>query len=389
MPADLVADQVLTPLTLADPQDGDLRPIRIIPDGVTTSTNGTIRLDAKAAQVLVAAFNADPGDLLVDYEHQSEGGTHAAPDGKAPAAGWVKKLWYEAGRGLMGLVQWTARARDMIRAGEYRHLSPALLVHKVDGLVAVLKSVAVTNTPAIKGLEPLTASVTPDSQAPPTAGRRPPSTPRGDTGGRYPKLTEKEGQLMDALRKLLIKLGVELAEDAGVEAIAQAAIAELTALAELKKEGDAEADTEASTNTTRDAVSPELRQVLMDRDAAVQALKDRDVDARLEPWFAKAYINPNDARDVAFCRQLAGADPEMFELQMSLRKEYVPQGRTTPPPAGTASTASRRGVIMRALREVAENPDLEKLSRREDLVNLALREADLPMLEDGELKAYL
>lgn len=385
MQPDLVADQVLTPLTLADPQDGDLRSIQIIPEGVTNSTKGTIRLDASAGRALVAAFNADPGDLLVDYEHQSEGGEHAAPDGKAPAAGWVKKLWYEAGRGLMGLVQWTARAREMIRGGEYRHLSPAMLVRKSDGVVAVLKSIAVTNTPAIKSLEPLTASVNPDGQAPPTPGRRPPSTPRGDAGGRYPKLTDKESQLMDELKALLIKRGVELPEDAGVEAIVSAAIAE------LNKQGDAnaEGETETSNNTAGGAVSPELRKVLMERDAAVKALKDRDADALMEPWLLKAFINPNDARDVAFCRKLAAEDPEMFELQMSLRKEIVPQGRTTPPRAGGTGNASRHGVITRALREVALNPDLVKLSRREDLVNLALREADLPKLSDGELKAYL
>jgi len=363
MTADLVADGVLTPLTLTEPAEGDLRPIQIIPDGATTSTKGTIRLDASAARELVATFNADPDDLLVDYDHQSEGGEHAAPDGKAPAAGWVKKLWYEAGRGLMGLVQWTERARDMIRAGEYRHLSPSMLVQKSDGLVAVLKSIALTNTPAIKGLEPLTASA------------------RGSNDMEVMNMADNEAQTL--LQELTKALSLEGTPSA-VEVLK-------AALAALSKQGDTdtEGETEPSTNTAGDAVSPGLRKVLMERDEAVKALRDRDVDILLEPWLAKAYINPNDKRDVAFCRQLAADDPEMFEHQMSLRKEYVPQGRTTPPPAGSTGSASRRAVITGALRKVADSPELEKLSKREDLVNLALREAALPKLEEGELKAFL
>ncbi|ABK45571.1 Mu-like protein prophage I protein-like protein [Magnetococcus marinus MC-1] len=86
--------------------------------------------------------------VLVDYEHQS---MHAEYNGQpAPAAGWIETLEYVAGQGLYATVRWTERAKEMIRAGEYRYISPAFNYDNRTGAVSSLISAALTNQRVVK-----------------------------------------------------------------------------------------------------------------------------------------------------------------------------------------------------------------------------------------------
>jgi phage I-like protein len=111
-------------------------------------------VDAALAQVLIAAADTRETPYVTDYEHQT---LLARQNGQpAPAAGWFKKLEWRDGVGLFATdVEWTPRAQDMIAAGEYKYISPVILYDKTTGNVTALLMAAITNNPAIDGMEQL------------------------------------------------------------------------------------------------------------------------------------------------------------------------------------------------------------------------------------------
>lgn len=119
---------------------------------------GEFTLDERALKQIVLNFEAAGLDIPVDYEHQSLYGV------EAPAAGWIKHpggLKVEEGA-LLARIEWTARAKERIKAGEYRYLSPTLVSHATDPKSGedvgwALHSVALTNTPFFNELPPIAA----------------------------------------------------------------------------------------------------------------------------------------------------------------------------------------------------------------------------------------
>lgn len=113
--------------------------------------------DADSIRRIIDRFRARGIDLVVDYEHQTEGGDYASPDGTAPAAGWVKELEDRGPDGLWARVQWTDRAMNLLRAREYRYFSPVFLYDRQTRRIAELVSIALTNTPRTVGIQPIVA----------------------------------------------------------------------------------------------------------------------------------------------------------------------------------------------------------------------------------------
>ena len=136
---------------------GDQTPARILlaPWGHVESTNGSFVVDEESASSAVAAFEEHGTDLPIDYEHQTLGGTYSSPTGQAPAAGWIKRIFAEPGIGLMAEIVWTDRAKEMLAAKEYRYLSPVAVIRKTDRKLMAIHSAALTNKPAIVGMEPI------------------------------------------------------------------------------------------------------------------------------------------------------------------------------------------------------------------------------------------
>ena len=112
----------------------------------------TLTFDDAAA--VIARWRQRETPLVVDYEHQT---INAAENGKpAPAAGWIESL--EAGTdGLYATVKWTDAARAFIQADEYRYISPVFTFDPETGAVLELKSAALTNYPALDGMDAVTA----------------------------------------------------------------------------------------------------------------------------------------------------------------------------------------------------------------------------------------
>lgn len=134
--------------------------IQLFPAGQFDAPRGAMMgqgpwfLDADVATAVIVSVSTRANDILVDYEHQS---LLSAKNGKeAPAAGWIKpgSLVFDETKGLLATaVQWTDKAKSYIAAKEYRYISPVFYYDAATGAILDVISVALTNTPAIDGMD--------------------------------------------------------------------------------------------------------------------------------------------------------------------------------------------------------------------------------------------
>lgn len=156
-----MSNDVLMPIEPAALKSGAA--LRIIPEGPFRTWDGrpenipAWKMDATIAAKVIANRPSKVDAYLIDYEHQS---LNKEKNGQpAPAAGWFKGLEYKDGLGLfMTDIDWTDKARTMIASGEYRYLSPVFSWEPITGVVTMLYSVALTNSPALVGLADLSAA---------------------------------------------------------------------------------------------------------------------------------------------------------------------------------------------------------------------------------------
>lgn len=136
---------------------GETVPQRILlaPWGNVESSNGSFVVDEESARLAVQAFEEHGTDLPIDYEHQTLGGVYASPSGQAPAAGWIKRIFAESGVGLLAEIEWTDQAKQRLADKEYRYLSPVAIIRKTDRKLVAIHSAALTNKPAIVGMQPI------------------------------------------------------------------------------------------------------------------------------------------------------------------------------------------------------------------------------------------
>lgn len=116
---------------------------------------GAWQLDAAIAARVIARADAQKTDILIDFEHQS---LRSAENGKrAEAAGWIPRtLEWREGKGLYALnISWVGDTAELIVGKKYRYLSAVFLYAAGTGEVLEILSVALTNTPALDGLEAL------------------------------------------------------------------------------------------------------------------------------------------------------------------------------------------------------------------------------------------
>ncbi|MGK4362853.1 phage protease [Ectopseudomonas chengduensis] len=110
-------------------------------------------INQAVATKVIERFHARKNKRVVDYEHQTllkeENGQ------PAPAAGWYQALEWREGEGLFAQVQLTARAAQYIAEGEYQYFSPVFLYHPTTGDVLDVQMGALTNAPAIDGMQEL------------------------------------------------------------------------------------------------------------------------------------------------------------------------------------------------------------------------------------------
>lgn len=136
--------------------------IQLTPAGVFKARDGRPaglpgwKIDAAIAARVAALAAQRKTPFVVDYEHQT---LNSEKNGQpAPAAGWFGTVEWRDGVGLFATgVEWTAKARAMIEAGEYKFISPVFGFDPKSGEVLQLHMAALTNTPAVDGMDAVAA----------------------------------------------------------------------------------------------------------------------------------------------------------------------------------------------------------------------------------------
>lgn len=138
---------LLASLNFALPENADTEWIELIPIGPqVVGRDGRKWINDDPAGI-VAAFNADGRDIVIDVEHATE---IKAPKGEpAPAAGWITALEVRTGA-VWGKVAWNADGRSAIENRSYRYYSPVFLFEKAGGRIVQMRSVGLTNIPNLR-----------------------------------------------------------------------------------------------------------------------------------------------------------------------------------------------------------------------------------------------
>lgn len=176
--------------------------VHLLPAGDITGRDGR-SYSLPDPTALIAAFQEGGLDLVVDYEHASDI-PEARLKGPVKAAGWIKELRQNEA-GLWGRVEWTATARQIIAAKEYRYLSP-VFYHDKDHRIWRLKGAGLVHQPNLH-LKAL-ASQEPPMTAPRTAMA--PPAPQPPANSARPLLS----RLMQ-----LLKLDPDATEEEALEAL--------------------------------------------------------------------------------------------------------------------------------------------------------------------------
>lgn len=241
------------------------------------------RINAAIASSVINRFNAAQPPVI-DYEHQT---LHKEANGQpAPAAGWIHGLRWVEGSGLFAEVELTARALQAIASGEYRYFSPVFLYAEGTGEVLKVTMGALTNNPAIHGMQALNAM-----QAAASAQFSNPQT------------RPTEEPMNPLLKALLAALGLpetttEQAALTAVQTHKDTAEAARTALA-LKAEDGATAVTAACSALTAKTPDPakfvpvETVTAMQGQLAALTAQANADqVEKLIQPALADGRLNP-------------------------------------------------------------------------------------------------
>ena len=358
-----------------------IKTVLLSPAGTVESAHGAFIVDADGAAEIVAKFEAHGVEVPIDFEHA----TLNAGAAKAPAAGWITRLFFDPERGLLGLVRWNAAGRDLIRSGAYKYISPVLMIRRDDRRAIALHSAGLTNKPAIRQATPLAAS---------------------DRGAA--DLVAMAGTGMDLLAEIRKLLGIE--ESGNVASALRAILEKVKALLDGKKadaeEADVAADAEVAASVRRELGLPAnaapnaVLVALGGIRGQITAQADlRELDAFLAPFIAAEVIQPaskyaTNREDYDRVVALAKADRVLCKDLLDKRvMSLPPQGRTgrnergevfsTLPPS--AATAQRFSPIGDAKREWESSDTLRGLTDVGAYVAQKLRDAgDLVALSGDE-----
>lgn len=130
---------------------------QIFPAGEARTKRGTFAFDEVAAESVMNAATEHGADFSIDINHQSLNPNPANPLEAAKAAGFFRVELRDGALWAVN-VRWTEVAAAAIRAREFRFISPAVGIDPESGRLTHLINIALTNVPAMNGLEPLMAA---------------------------------------------------------------------------------------------------------------------------------------------------------------------------------------------------------------------------------------
>jgi phage I-like protein len=161
-PADIKATVALTFEITANADGTVPTEAHLLPSGYFRATDGRPYccaawfIDAAVAAQVIARMAAKKNDTMFDFEHQS---LYADDnDGlPTPAAGWFHALeWRETGLYAIN-IDWVEDTKPLILSKKIRYISAVFSYYEGTGEVLEILSVALTNSPALDGLDALAA----------------------------------------------------------------------------------------------------------------------------------------------------------------------------------------------------------------------------------------
>ena len=355
-----------------------LKTVRLSPAGNVKRKGGDFVMDAEAGRTICDDFDRHNTPIVIDFEHQTLGGEYAAPSGRAPAAGWIEKVWYETGKGLFGLVKWNSDARDAIRKNEYLFVSPVFMVRRDTKRAVRLHSVGLTNVPAIAGMDRLAAS---NKVSETELWIMSDTKEKEDAKNRTPQ--ELLGKLAQALE--ISVTGPDIMERA--LDILEAALAKI--------EGRVTEETTPEASSVRVALGlseqAETAAVVLAINGLKQtsetaaSLKDQQRDAFLQPYIEKGIVNPKSRAEeyATVCRAFDNDPNDAKVILRSFSTLMPPEGRTTAP-----GDSARVAAIHAARVAFKSDTFACKATSERAYVNSALRDAGKNPLTDAEIEAY-
>ncbi len=399
--------------------------IVVAPDGLTQSKKGSFLVDDEAWELIRAAFDARKGvDLVFDFDHTTLGGPWVRrPDGLSVAAGWIKSLRYEKGRGIIASVEWTEKARKAIRAKTYKYPSGVYDIDKKTKRVTEIISVAATNTPATPGAEALAASthegVTKEIDAMPKNKAKKTLRERlmvlqeaapEEVAAVADEVVEEVDEIALAIAELKAAMG--LGEEVSAVDVVKAATEKMAAPAEGEGEGEGDtAETEAlsalkvraglekgatvmalsrkfdALHTER--VSGEDYKAMSERVEVLEADKSASArDALVEKYIDGGKLNPHDEKQMTWARQSALDDPKGFVVLMAGASQVHPVGETITAD-GSGPKDERQKLIASASKEWQDSPRLRAGASEKSYVLAALSIEDMDALTEAETKTLI
>ena len=306
--------------------------ILIAPWGDVESTQGHFFVDGQAVAATIEQFREHGTDIPIDFEHQTLGGSYSSPDGLAPAAGWIKDLIGIESVGLMADVEWTELGLEHLQKRQYRYLSPVALIRKSDRRLVGLHSAALTNKPAIVGMEALvnredsSDQTVQIAQAPDKSG----FSRRAGTCGSLDQTLEEES-MVETLEKLRKQLDLDQRNGA--------------------------------------------RQVLVAASRRIAELEQREEDKGAEERVSEAMAAGKlTEAQREWALKLALSDAQSFDDWSAAAPMVVSLGRTAAPSAGDSMAQTSQLAAARARSEYRCEAVLQALTSEDAFVQQAMME---------------
>jgi phage I-like protein len=128
---------------------------RIFAAGENQSSKGSTLFDAKAAADVMAAFQREGVDVMIDLNHESLDAPIRTDSGDA--RGWFG-LEVRGGELWAVNVRWTPDGERRLREGVQKYISPAFTYDDKSGRVTRVLNVALVAMPATYNAQPLIAA---------------------------------------------------------------------------------------------------------------------------------------------------------------------------------------------------------------------------------------
>ena len=130
-------------ITIQDNGESEVQ-ITTIGEVVGSDSDGNPITQNFSEEALQKVAETQKDDILVDSDHSSEKG------GSTEAKGWLSKLTFKKGIGLMGTIKWTNIGKSLIQNRVFRWLSPSWILND-NKEPMVMTSCSLTNKPSQYG----------------------------------------------------------------------------------------------------------------------------------------------------------------------------------------------------------------------------------------------